>query len=72
MKNMTPALFRSERERLGFTLETVADLADLSLDTVQDFEEGRPVNASLVDAIRVTMESVGASFEDRPEKLGHQ
>lgn len=60
---MTPAQFRFERVRLGFTLETVADLSDLSLDTIRDFEEGRPVNASLVDAIRVTMESLGATFE---------
>ncbi len=60
---MTPLQFRTERERLGFTQETVADLADLSLQTILDLEDGRPVNASLIDAIRVTMESLGASFE---------
>lgn len=60
---MTPDQFRSERERLDFTQEIIADLADLSLETIRDFEEGRPVNTSLVDAIRVTMESLGASFE---------
>jgi transcriptional regulator with XRE-family HTH domain len=41
---MTPAQFKTERERLGFTQETVADLADLSLETIQNFEEGRHVN----------------------------
>lgn len=56
---MTPAQFRTERERLGFTQETVADMADLSLETVRDFEEGRPVNASLFDVLRVTLESIG-------------
>ncbi len=60
---MTPLQFRTERERLGFTQETVAELADLSLQTILDLEDGRPVNASLIDAIRVTMESLGASFE---------
>lgn len=60
---MTPTQFRSERERLGLTQQAAAELADLSLETIRDFEEGRPVNASLIDAIRVTMESVGASFE---------
>lgn len=59
---MTPAQFRTERERLGFTQETVADMADLSHETVRDFEEGRPVNASLVDALRVTLESLGANI----------
>lgn len=64
---MTPTQFKTERERLGFTQETVADLADLSIETIRDFEEGRSINASLVDAIRVTMESVGASFECKPK-----
>lgn len=59
---MTPDKFRMERERPGFTQETIADLADLSLETVRDFEGGRPVNASLVDALRVTLESLGADF----------
>ncbi len=59
---MTPAQFRAERERLGFTQEAVSDMADLSLETVKDFEEGRPVNASLIDALRVTLESLGANF----------
>jgi transcriptional regulator with XRE-family HTH domain len=64
---MTPAQFKTERERQGFTQETVADMADLSLSTIRDFEEGRPVNASLVDAIRVTIESLGAVFSPAPD-----
>jgi len=43
-------------------IKTVADMADLSPETVRDFEEGRPVNASLVDVLRVTLESIGGDF----------
>ena len=64
---MTPAKFRKAREQLGLTQLTVADVADLSLSTVQDYEEGCPVNSNLVDALRVTLESLGASFEDEPD-----
>ncbi len=59
---MTPAQFRTERERLGFTQEPVADMADLSYETVRDFEEGQPVNADLIECLRVTLESLGADF----------
>ena len=34
---------------------------------MRDFEEGRPVNSNLVDALRVTLESLGTSFEDEPD-----
>ncbi len=61
---MTPAQFRKAREQLGFTQQNLADVADLSLSTVQDYEEGRPVNSNLVDALRVALESLGACFED--------
>ena len=48
-----------------FTQKTVAEMEDLSLETVRNFEEGRSVNASLVDAICVTMESLETNGENQ-------
>lgn len=44
-------------------------MEDLSLETVSNFEEGRSVNASLVDAICVTMESLETNAENQANTL---
>lgn len=40
-------------------------MEDLSLETVRNFEEGRSVNASFVDVICVTMESLETNAENQ-------
>jgi hypothetical protein len=57
-----PAKSRAARELLGPTQEQLADMADLSLSTVQDFELGLPVYDCLVATIQVALEAVGIDF----------
>lgn len=59
---MTPAQVRTARELLGLTQEQLADMADLSLSTVRDFELGRPVHSCLVATVQVALEAARAQF----------
>jgi transcriptional regulator with XRE-family HTH domain len=59
---MTPAESRAARVLLGLSQEQLADMADLSLSTIQEFELGRPVHGCLVATIRVTLEAAGVEF----------
>lgn len=59
---MTPAQSRAARELLGLTQEQLADVADLSFSTIQDFELERPVHSCLVATIRVALEALGVEF----------
>jgi transcriptional regulator with XRE-family HTH domain len=59
---MTPAQSRAARELLGLTQEQLADMANLSLSTIQDFELGRPVHSCLAATIRVAHEALGVDF----------
>lgn len=61
---MTPAQSRAARELLGLTQEHLADMADLSLSTIQDFELGNQIDGSLVATIEVALEAVGIEFRD--------
>ncbi len=65
---MTPAKSREARELLGLSQKQLADMADLSLSTIQDFELGRSIRNSLVESILVTVEAAGVEFI--PEKGG--
>jgi hypothetical protein len=60
--DMTPAESRAARELLGLTQEQLADMADLGLSTVQDFELGHPVHDCLVATIQVALEAAGVEF----------
>jgi transcriptional regulator with XRE-family HTH domain len=59
---MTPAESRAARELLRLSQEQLADMADLSLSTIQEFELGRAVHGCLVATIRVTFEAAGVEF----------
>jgi DNA-binding XRE family transcriptional regulator len=59
---MHPAELRAARELLGLTQEQLADMADLSLSTIQDFELGRAIQSCLVATIRVALEAAGIEF----------
>lgn len=63
---MSPAQTRTARELLGLTEQQLADMADLSLSTILDFERGRPVHDGLVATIQVALEAAGVDFI--PEK----
>lgn len=71
---MTPTKSRAARELLGLSQEQLADMADLSLSTIQDFELGLPVHDCLVATIQVALESAGIEFAGdetlRLRKLG--
>jgi transcriptional regulator with XRE-family HTH domain len=60
---MTPAKSRAARELLGLTQEQLAEMADLSLSTVQDLELGQPVHDCLVATIQVALEAAGIEFD---------
>lgn len=59
---MTPAQSRAARELLGLTQEQLAEMADLSLSTVQDLELGLPAHDCLVATIQVALEAAGIDF----------
>jgi transcriptional regulator with XRE-family HTH domain len=59
---MTPAESRAARVLLGLSQEQLADMADLSLSTIQEFELGRPVHGCLVATVRVALEAAGVEF----------
>ncbi|WP_363348857.1 helix-turn-helix transcriptional regulator [Methylocystis echinoides] len=61
---MIPAQSRAARELLGLTQEHLADMADLSLSTIQEFENGRSVDECLVATIEVALEAAGVEFRD--------
>ncbi len=59
---MTPLQLREARVLLGLSQEQLADMADLSLWTIEDVEAGRLVHPALIDAVHVTLEAAGAEF----------
>lgn len=59
---MTSAESRAARNLLGLTQERLADMADLSLSTIQEFELGRPIHSGLIETIHVALESAGVEF----------
>jgi transcriptional regulator with XRE-family HTH domain len=59
---MTPVKSRAARELLGLSQEQLAEMADLSLSTVQDLELGRPLHDCLVATIQVALEAAGVDF----------
>jgi len=62
---MTPDQCRDARELLRLTQEQFADMADLSVLTVADFEAGRHVADCLADALEVTLLAAGIEFIDQ-------
>jgi transcriptional regulator with XRE-family HTH domain len=68
---MTPAQSRSARVLLGITQEKLAEMACLSVSTIEDFEGGRrQLAAGAVASIQVALESAGVIFVggSEPEK----
>ncbi len=63
---MSPAQTRAARGLLGLTEQQLADMADLSVSTIVEFERGRPVHDGLVATIQVALEAAGVDFI--PEK----
>jgi len=61
---MTPTQCGDARRLLGLTSQQLADMADLSDSTVEDFEAGRPVAECLADALQVALEAAGAAFSN--------
>jgi transcriptional regulator with XRE-family HTH domain len=61
---MIPAQSRAARALLGLTQEQLADMADLSFSTIQEFENGRSVDECLVATIEVALEAAGVEFRD--------
>jgi transcriptional regulator with XRE-family HTH domain len=59
---MTPAKSRAARTLLGLTQGRLADMADLSLSTIQEFELGRPIQSGLIETIHVVLEAAGIIF----------
>jgi DNA-binding XRE family transcriptional regulator len=59
---MTPAKSRAARNLLGLTQERLADMADLSVWTIQEFELGRPIQSGLIETIHVALEAAGVIF----------
>ncbi len=66
---MTPAQCREARKLLAFTQEDLANMADLSPETVEAFEAGHAVADCLVDALEVTLEAAGVEFDLERVKL---
>lgn len=65
---MTPAQSRAARQLLGLTQEKLAEMSDLSLSTIKDFEDGnQAVSQSLAASIQVALEAAGAEFLERSE-----
>jgi len=60
---MTPAQCKAARAIIEMTQPNLAELADVGLSTVVDFEkERRVVAAPSIDAIREALESAGVEF----------
>jgi len=60
---MTPAQCRAARALLAITQQRLADMADVSLHTITDFEmEQRQISQGLVHTIEVTLEAAGIHF----------
>lgn len=60
---MTPDQSRAARQLLGLSQERLAEMSDLSLSTICDFESGaRTISDSLVASIQVALESAGVEF----------
>ena len=56
---MTPAQCRAARALLAITQQRLADMADVSLHTITDFEmEQRQISEGLVHTIEVALEAV--------------
>jgi transcriptional regulator with XRE-family HTH domain len=64
---MTPEQSIEARTLLGLTQEELADMADLSLSTVQEFELGRPIHDCLVATLEVALEAAGIDFIPKDE-----
>ncbi|RTL88099.1 MAG: XRE family transcriptional regulator [Hyphomicrobiales bacterium] len=59
---MIPSQCIAARELLRLSQEQLADMADLSISTIDDFEQGRPVPDCLVATIQVALEAAGVEF----------
>lgn len=60
---MTPAQARTARELLGLTRERLAEMADVSVSTIADFETSRrSVSDGLLASIEVALEAAGIEF----------
>ena len=60
---MTPAQCRAARALLAITQQRLADMADVSLHTITDFEmEQRQISEGLVHTIEVALEAAGIHF----------
>jgi len=61
--DMTPRQSRAARALLGLTQARLAEMADLSLSTIDDFEfESRPIPDGLVASMQVALEAAGVEF----------
>lgn len=65
---MTPAQSRNARALLGITQEKLAEMACLSISTIEEFEaERRQLSTGAVASIQVALEAAGAIFIGGPE-----
>ncbi len=59
---MTPEKSRAARDVLGLTQERLAEMADLSLSTIKEFERGHTIDRGLIETIHVALEAAGVEF----------
>ncbi len=63
MMRMTPGQCRAARALLGWPQEKLAEVAELSVSTIYDFEsERRKMPPETVQAIRLALENAGVLF----------
>jgi transcriptional regulator with XRE-family HTH domain len=63
-KNIADWQCRAARSAVNLTAQALADAAQLSRRTVEDFERGKPIKSSSVERIAEALEAAGAVFEE--------
>jgi len=55
---------RAGRSALNWTAQELADAAELSRRTVEDFERGKPIKDSSIDRLANALEAAGIEFRE--------
>jgi transcriptional regulator with XRE-family HTH domain len=65
LEEMTPAQCRMARAALKIGVRELAEIANVSTNTITRFEQDEPLRPRTIDAIRGALEQYGAVFMDR-------
>ncbi len=59
---MLPVQCKMARAALGLKISELAELADMSTNTIVRFESGKPLKSSTIDDLRLVLENAGVTF----------